>query len=130
MSGGVSRDLTIGDLLRNPKRFGLPTLEEFGRNRDRWLNAKDSAFDAIEDGAGRLLPKLKKHFYIVQLPDGTKIKCGKSIEKAYEELRNHGYYVNEVTLVPELRDDHSTGIICEVYFKCPSRILLTPGARP
>lgn len=73
-------DLTLDDLQEDPKKFGLPTFEEFCANPDRWRKRNEDAFNLIDAGSQAMKNQIEKHVYYV-----AGYKCG-SLEIAQKVL--------------------------------------------
>jgi hypothetical protein len=92
----ISSTTTIEDLQANPQAYGLPTYQQFLKNRDLYLGRSDEQMIALSEGPqiGRKdLNKIKFQLHGVDLPNEE------SVEKA---LADHGYTLDEIDL--EKRD--------------------------
>lgn len=58
-------DATIEDVVQNPHHYGMPTFEEYVKNRDKYLGRKDDWFSAVDKGSSILSRRVKKHIYKV-----------------------------------------------------------------
>lgn len=53
---------TIEDLVENPTKFGMPTFEEFIRNKKKWMGSKEDWLESID--AGDPVLKLTQRYYV------------------------------------------------------------------
>lgn len=88
--------LTIDDLAANPKRFGLPTFEEFAASkslREKMLGRPDDAMAAISAGPQKFRKDLKKIKFFIH---GVHIPTEEGVETA---LGDKGYSLADIDLV-------------------------------
>ncbi len=82
-------EATLEDLQADPAAYGLPTFEEFCRNKDRWKKRRDHAFIQVDNGPnGSIKTCIKKTRYYVE-SDGTRYEAD-SIEAAEKILASEG----------------------------------------
>lgn len=96
MDFSVFKDATIEDLLENPTKFGLPTLEQFARNKDKWKIDPDQTLKAIDAGSKNLERHVSKHVYFV-----LGHKCD-SLEKAEQVAQDFGVNIRDLDVRPEV----------------------------
>jgi hypothetical protein len=94
---------TLEDLKNDPKRFGLPTFEEFLRLRDRErLDAEQLYFKAFSDqpgtsNVGHLLTSIRYKCFGYD--------CGKSLEQVQRVAENEGVHYSKLEFKPEMHQD-------------------------
>lgn len=71
------------DIIEDPRKFGLPTFEEFSRNPEKWRRPPDEILRSADKGSS-ILRKLKEHRYYFE-----KIPC-KSLEHVETVAKNEG----------------------------------------
>lgn len=78
----MKAELTIDDLQNDPKKYGLPTFEEFCQNPDKWRMAKDRAWELLDVGSVAMKNQIAEHVYYV-----AGYKC-QSLEMAQRVLED------------------------------------------
>lgn len=78
------------DLIEDPKAYGLPTFQEFQKDRDRWLGKKDDIMSVLDQGPTSFRKDLKRIKYRVQ---GLEMK---GLEEVETMLGDFGYSTEEV----------------------------------
>lgn len=73
--------MDFNDVMDNPKKFGLPTLEEYSKNPEYWrrklFGGRDHLFDAIDKGSKHLSGYVISHIYEL---DGYRCKGLEEVE--------------------------------------------------
>lgn len=89
---------TMQDLMDDPKRYGLPTFEEFCQNPDRYRPRWDAKLAAADAGSSKLARYVERYRWEVE---GT--KCS-SPEQAERIAREKGIDLNrgDYDVVPEV----------------------------
>lgn len=117
-------DADIQDLIRNPTKYGAPTLKEFSANPDRWRKSKEHLFNMIDNGSKQISGIQKIIVYI----DG--VKCN-SPEHAQRVMEDMGLEMNHLEPKPELEDigNHKAILHCYLVLKpeFKSKLILPEG---
>lgn len=100
----------FADIVDDPKKYGMPTFQEFAKNPDAYRLSDDFMLGVIDAG-DKNLKEVKRHIYKVF---GYKTK---SLAEAERIARNHGYSITSMKCKPEVRQDHSTKLYIEVSFE-------------
>lgn len=88
----IDRSTTIEDLARDPHSYGLPTLEEYAKVRDKMWGRDDDAMAAISDGPQWFRKDLRK---IILKVNGLELASEEEVERA---LSDHGYSLADIDL--------------------------------
>jgi hypothetical protein len=93
----MSEELTIDDLLQDPKSFGAPTFEEYAKNPERWRKAADDIFAQVDLGSVLGLNKVveKYRFKILNY------KCD-TLEEVEKVCKNEGWDIRKLEIHPEI----------------------------
>lgn len=113
-----TQDTDLADVSKNPKKYGLPTFEEFAKNPDKYRLKKEYALDAIDKGTS-LFRNVSHHVYKIKTKSGMIYDCGESLEKAQYIAKQEGFDLTELKCCPEFREGFSTRIYLEVTFEVP-----------
>lgn len=111
-------DLTLEDLYEDPKRFGMPTFEEFRKDPEKYKGRHDELL-ALADASTTvkdLRDKLETQTYKCLGYD-----CGKSLEKVERIAKEEGYRIDQMDMVPRIYQE-SNGKI-----KIVTEFVLKPG---
>lgn len=113
-------DLTVEDLAADPKKYGLPTLQEFMKDPERYRNQFDAEarLGTIDNGSV-LLKNIKRHIYFV-----NGYKC-KNLEEAQVTAKNMGYVLGESNPKPEIVRSTDGKFEIHVRFEFKNNELLT-----
>lgn len=107
-------NVTIDDIAENPTKFGMPTLDEFTRNKEKWMGRDDDEIAAIDRGDPVL--GCRQRYYI----ENYRVE---SLEQAERIARDMGLNLfHDFVVHPQLRPDHGAGFYNEVTFR-PKRDL-------
>jgi len=109
-------DLQIEDLLNNPKAYGLPTLEEFAANPEKWRKAADQVLKSVDIGSTTGL----KNMVVKQTYEVAGYKCS-TLEEVERVALNEGWSLKNLEIKPNL--------IPLGGGKCDVHIVFTPGKR-
>lgn len=107
----------IEDVLSDPHKFGLPTLEEFKANPDKWRAAKNELLAAADDSSKTHLKNvIRKQYYEF---NGYQFKNLEHVERA---IADHGLEVSDCEMYPQVIPD---GDKCDlvIEFRSKSGIL-------
>jgi hypothetical protein len=114
---------SIEEMTENPELFGMPTFEDFRRNKEKYLGRKDDAVSAVDAG-DRTLKCRQKYF----MKDANGIRYSVcSLEEAERiALDMGGNLHQDFAIKPQLRPDDAGGFYNEVTFV--SKAFLTKRA--
>lgn len=123
----IDRETTLEDLMANPRAYGLPTPDEYRRNRtkfkEQFFGREDDEIAAIDRG-DPLLGCRQKYFIATSLHT---YQC-KSLEDAQRIALDMGLNLfKDFSVDPQLRSDGTGGIVNHVTFQPKSfwkRLLL------
>lgn len=90
--------IKIDDLLNDPKKFGLPTFEEFAKNPDQWRKAADEALCLAEKGSQ--LEGLRK-LVVKKTYQVAGYKCD-TLEEAERVALNEGWDLRMMDMQPHI----------------------------
>ena len=71
-----------GELFDNPEDFGLPTIEEFAKNKEKYLGREDDRLIEVERGSQTMRKSVSRHIYEVE---GYRCKTLEEVEKIAKE---------------------------------------------
>lgn len=57
---------SIDDIYDNPHDFGAPTLEEFAKNREKWMGRDDDALISVTEGGQGIKKDYRRHQYEIE----------------------------------------------------------------
>ena len=83
------------DLVKDPKKYGLPTFEEFCKNPKAFRKNPEESFLHAETGSTIFYKNVKHRWFI----DG--FEC-KSLEEVERIARDQGYEISDLDLEPEI----------------------------
>lgn len=107
-------EASIEDIAENPTKFGMPTLEEFVRNKEKYMGRPDDELIAIDKGDPQL-GCLQKYYV-----DGYRVD---SLEQAERIARDMGFDLrHDFVLDPQLRPDDRGGFYNEVNFRAKASV--------
>ena len=117
------QDVEFGDFYADAVRAGaIPTFEEFKKDPDKMRRDRENLFAQIDQGQ-TMLRNLKRQKYFFKTRSGNKYECGKSLERVAAIALEEGIHFSQLKPYPELVEDSSATITCEITF-CP------PGVKP
>jgi len=91
-------DATVQDILRDPAKYGVPTLAEFMANPEKWRGKSEQWFEAIDKGSSNLARKIKKQYYTLK---GYRVDSLEALERL---AGNMGYDYTKLVPQPQVRD--------------------------
>lgn len=99
----------IEELIENPSAYGMPTFDEFVRNKKKYMGGPEDMLEAVDRGD----PILKaRHKYFVE---NYRVD---SLEQAERIARDMGFDLYEnFVLDPQITHDESGRLITEVRFR-------------
>lgn len=106
-------DLTLEDLYEDPKRFGMPTFEEFRKDPEKYKGRHDELL-ALADASStvkELRDKIQTQTYKCMGFD-----CGKSLEKVERIVKEEGYTMTQMDMVPRIYPEAGGKIRIETEF--------------
>lgn len=105
---------SIEELAEDPAKYGMPTFEEFCRDKSKWLGRPDDELAAIDRGDPVL--GVRQVYYIQTRSSG---ECRLESLEQFERIARdegfdpfHDYYVD-----PQIRDDGFNGLHNHVTFR-------------
>lgn len=108
-------ELTLEDVMADPKRYGAPTFQEFCKNPDAWRGKETFTLDSISNGSLVIQQLIKTMTYKI---DGYKCRTLEEVEKI---ALNQGYDLRTLKMVPELEKDTAGKLECIVEVMPKSR---------
>lgn len=84
------------DVFDDPKKFGMPTFEEFKKNREKYLAPYDDVMRQVDRGSTHLSKITKKYFY-----EFEGCRC-RSLEEVERIARDHGVSLQELGYTAEI----------------------------
>lgn len=107
-------DLTIQDVMEDPRRFGMPTFEEFRKDPEKWKGRSDELLVSAEGSTTvkSLRDSIEKQTYSCLGYD-----CGTSLEKVERIATEEGYKVSDLEMAPEIRPDVGGKVRIHVAFR-------------
>lgn len=112
---------SFGDAYAMLRQSGWPSFEEWKKNPEKYRQAKENMFAQVDQGSS-LLKNLKRQKYYFKTIAGNKYEC-QSLNKVAEIAEQEGLQLSELSCHPELVEDSSATITCQVTF-------CAPGVRP
>lgn len=94
-------DATLDDLMANPKKYGLPTFQEFQREPGKYRQPEDGDFGWVEKGSDLLRGVIKSHSYECL---GYKAK---NLETCERIAKDHGLGIMDLDMKPELVQENA-----------------------
>lgn len=89
------KEVTIHDIIADPKKYGAPTFEEFCRNPDRYRGRDDDALASADRGSA-VINSVQKHIYEIE-----GIRC-KTLEQVERVANGMGIPLKELDYRAEL----------------------------
>lgn len=103
---------SIEELTENPSKFGMPTFEEFSKNKEKWMGREDDEITAID--CGDPLLGCRQKYYL----ENYRVE---SLEQAERIARDMGLNLfHDFIVHPQLRPDGGAGFYNEVTFRVKS----------
>lgn len=84
------------EIFEDPHKFGLPTFDEFARNRDKYLGREDDRFSEADAGSKALNKHVQRHVYEIE-----GYRC-KTLEEVERVARNQGIPLKELDYQPQV----------------------------
>lgn len=79
----MSKELnSIDDLYDNPHDFGIPTFEEFRKNKEKWLGRDDDTLACVSKGGEGANRDTHRHIYEIE---GYRCKTLEEVERVARE---------------------------------------------
>lgn len=122
----MSLDPSIEDVLTNPRKFGLPTFQDFASNPDRyrehWFGKSDELFGYIDKGSeilNRYFSKVRFKF--------KNYECD-SLERVESVAKDEGLTIKELEFRPELipQGGGKCELLAQFWPKITEKIIQTP----
>lgn len=86
----------MDDILDNPHKYGLPTIQEFAANPQRWKQGVEELFEVVDRGSTQLNRLIRKHEYVIL---GYKTD---KLEEVQRIMQSEGMRLDQFTIKPEL----------------------------
>lgn len=96
MSDDVKFPQTLEEIIENPHRYGLPTLEEFCKNPTLWMGHDEDLLAQADVGSKLINGMVTKHLYEI---DGYRCDTLEEVEKV---AKSQGYQLKELDFAPVL----------------------------
>jgi hypothetical protein len=103
-------EASLDDMIDNPHKYGLPTIEEFSKNPEKFRTGVESLFEVADKGSTNLNRLIRKHEYRIM-----GYKC-KTLEEVQKIMNAEGRKLDEYVLKPELVRDAVSKLTCIVTF--------------
>ena len=119
----IQKDDNVGEWYAKAVQSGtIPSFEQFKKNPEIFRQNKENVFAQIDQGQ-TLLKNLRDQVYFFKTRAGIKYDCGKSLNRVAEIAKEEGLLFSDLKPYPEVREDVSAKVKCEITF-CP------PGVTP
>lgn len=92
---------SIDDIYDNPHDFGAPTLEEFAKNREKWMGRDDDALISVTEGGQGIKKDYRRHQYEIE-----GYRC-RTLEEVERIARSQGIPLRELDYRATLIDTGS-----------------------
>ena len=106
-------EATFDDVMEDPKKFGLPTFDEFAKNPDTLFGREDERLQEVERGSTNLNRVVKRYIYEIE-----GYRC-KSLEEVERVARSMGIDLREMDYQPQM--ETNTGGKFDIKVKFVSR---------
>lgn len=115
-------EITLEDIIDNPKKFGAPTFEEFARDPQKWFGRKDELMGIVDKGSENLNRHVRKHIFKFK-----QWKC-KSLEEVEVIVKDHGLELDDLDIAPQLinMEGDKCDILVEFFEKGTERKIVAP----
>lgn len=104
---------TFQEVMEDPKKFGLPTFDEFVKNPDTLFGREDERLQEVERGSTNLNRVVKRYIYEIE-----GYRC-KSLEEVERVARSMGIDLREMDYQPQM--ETNTGGKFDIKVKFVSR---------
>lgn len=91
--------LSLDDILDNPKKFGIPTFEDFAKSPEKYRTSLEHLFESVDRGSSALNRLIIKHEYLIL---GHRAD---SLEQVQRIMTEEGYTLDQLTIQPELHKE-------------------------
>lgn len=86
----------MDDIFDNPKKYGMPTFEEFSKNPDKWRKPPEEIFAQVDNGSQFLKNQISKYRFELFGHQTDKL------EKLYDIVRDYGIPFTALKIEPQL----------------------------
>ncbi len=100
---------SIEELVENPSKYGMPTFDEFIKNKRKYLGSKEEMLESIDRGDP--LTKLKHRYYV----EGYRVETLEQAERLALDMGFNLY--NDFILDAQIVPDYGHTNISEVRFR-------------
>jgi len=90
------KDVSFDDVIDDPKRFGMPSFDEFCKNPDKYRKRDDDLLASADDGAQTFRKLVRKNIYFV---DGY--RCN-TIEEAERVMKGEAGACDKYEMRPQI----------------------------
>jgi hypothetical protein len=92
----ISEAKDADELFDDPTAFGLPTIEEFIKNQDKWVGRDDDGFSQVDKGGDLINKYTQRHRYEIE---GYSCKTLEEVEKV---ARSQGINIKDLDYRPQV----------------------------
>ena len=104
-------EASLDDMIDRPHKYGLPTIEEYAANPEKYRKGVEELFEIVDKGSTSLNRLIRKHEYRIM-----GYKC-KTLEEVHKIMSAEGKTISDYTAKPELIDNLTAGkLTCIVTF--------------
>lgn len=105
---------SIDDLMENPSKFGMPTLAEFVRNKEKFMGREDDEIAAIDRGDPLL--GCRQRYYV----EHYRVESLEQAQRIASDMGLNLYH--DFIIDPQLRPDGAAGFYNEVTFRSKATV--------
>lgn len=84
-----------GEMFDNPEEFGLPTFDEFAKNRDKYMGTDEDRLLEVERGSQTMRRQVSRHVYEIE-----GYRC-RSLEEVERIAKEQGIPLRELDYRPQ-----------------------------
>ena len=92
----ISEAKDTGEIFDNPEEFGMPSFEEFSRNREKYMGRDDDRLIEVDRGSQEMKRSVKRHIYEIE-----GYRC-RSLEEVERIAKEQGIPLRELDYRPEV----------------------------
>lgn len=86
-----------GEIFDNPEDFGMPSFDEFCKNREKYMGREDDRLNEVERGSQTMRSNVARHVYELE-----GYRC-KSLEEVERVAREMGINLRELDYRPQVQ---------------------------
>jgi hypothetical protein len=91
----------VDDLIDNPKKYGLPTFEEFSKDPSKWKRGVEELFEVVDRGSTQLNRLIRKHEYRI-----LGYKCD-TLEEVQRIMNSEGIRLDDCEIRGDLQTENA-----------------------